>query len=139
MQLTARLATSSATRISQWLVSVPRPAHPQAPSLFQSAPLQPARSLVSTLSAAEVQLASHALSLHPLSCALVCAVDAVWFGGGVGPALNFQVVGNCSVLQLTSNGGHGTTVYTGPVPLAPNGCNVRTLPSQYSASSTSRY
>ena len=94
---------------------------------------------MSTWLAAEVQLASCALLLHLLSSALVCAVDAVWFGGGVGPALNFQVVGNCSVLQLTSNGGHGTTVYTGPVPLAPSGCNVRTLTSEYSAFSTGRY
>jgi len=42
----------------------------------------------------------------------------------MGLASNFQVVGNCSVLQLTANGGHGTTIYTGPVPLAPNGCTV---------------
>jgi len=49
-------------------------------------------------------------------------VDGIWFGGGMGLASNFQVVGNCSVLQLTANGGHGTTIYTGPVPLAPNGC-----------------
>ena len=52
---------------------------------------------------------------------LSCAVDGIWFGGGPGLASNFQVVGNCSVLQLTANGGHGTTIYTGPVPLAPNG------------------
>ena len=128
MPLTARLATWSAMRLCQWPVSVQRPLHPWAPSLCHSLSLQPARSLVS---APEVQLASYALLLHLLSSALVCAVDAVWFGGGVGPALNFQVVGNCSVLQLTSNGGHGTTVYTGPVPLAPSGCNVRTLPSEY--------
>jgi hypothetical protein len=49
-------------------------------------------------------------------------VDGIWFGGGVGLASNFQVVGNCSVLQLTANGGHGTTIFIGPVPLAPNGC-----------------
>lgn len=57
------------------------------------------------------------------------AVDAIWFGGSIGAADNFQVVGNCSALQLTANGGHGTTIYTGPVPLAPNGCTVR--PSLY--------
>ena len=53
-----------------------------------------------------------------------CAVDAIWFGGSIGAASNFQVVGNCSAMQLTANGGHGTTIYTGPVPLAPNGCTV---------------
>lgn len=51
-------------------------------------------------------------------------MNAIWFGGQTGPALNFQIVGNCSALQLTSNGGHGTTFYTGPVPLAPRGCDV---------------
>lgn len=70
-----------------------------------------------------IAAAPQVLTKHDLNTRLF-AVDARWFGGTYGAASNFQIVSNCSVLQLTSNGGHGTTFYTGSVPDAPNGCTV---------------
>ncbi len=66
-----------------------------------------------------VRSPSHSICLW--SC---CAVNSVWFNVPISSASSFDVVNNCSVLQLNVPNGYGTTIYTGPVPLKPDGCTV---------------